>query len=322
VTVDFGETVDIACAVLDGARFLPDLVKSLQSQTHTTWRLWVRDDGSTDGSSAVIRSAAARDSRIHLLHTGGPPAGAARAFGWLLERLPAASSYVMFADQDDVWLPPKIEHTLAAMRAAEADAPPGTPVLVHTDLIVVDEALGIVDPSFWDFAGISPDPVALRRFVVQPITTGATAMLNRALRTLVGSVPAEAILHDWWCALVAAAFGRVVAVNEATVLYRQHGGNAVGARDPRIAINELPTAIVRAFAKTAEVRRGIAQTAAQARAFLERYGDRLTVEDRAFLDAYSRIPEQRFLRRKMNLLRYRALPEHGTLRRLGIVLRG
>jgi hypothetical protein len=74
--------------------------------------------------------------------------------------------------------------------------------------------------------------------------------------------------------------------------------------------------------KTSELRRAIELTAEQARAFAERYGSRLSPDDRAFLHTYSTIPGQRFVQRKVSLFRYRALPEHGTLRRLGVMLRG
>ncbi len=216
----------------------------------------------------------------------------------------------------------KIEQTLAAMRQAESEHSPTTPLLVHTDLVVVDAQLRASHPSFWKFAGLDPEPVSLRRFVVQNVTTGATSMLNRSLRELVGRIPPDAYFHDWWCACVAAAFGRVVAIYEPTVLYRQHSGNAVGAGDGRVSLRRLPSAIVTGVRGTSRFRRELRQTAVQARAFLVRYHDGLGDDDRAFLEAYARIPEQPFLSRKRALLRLRRLPEHGVLRTLGVLLRG
>jgi hypothetical protein len=317
-------TVDIISSVLDGERFLPELLRSLRSQTHTDWRLWVRDDGSKDRTVDIVRAQAAADSRIHLIHVGGPRLGVAGGFGWLLERLPADSRYVMCADADDVWLPHKVEHTLREMRAAESEVGDETPVLVHTDLIVVDEALSVVHPSFWEFSGIDPEPVTLRRIVVSNVATAPTVMMNRALRELIGKTPPEAMFQDWWYALVAAAFGRIVAVRgEGTVLYRQHGTNAVGARpDPRVPAQELPGLIVNRLSRTREFRSGLAQAARQAGALLDRYGERLSEDDREFLRAFSRIPQTSFLRRKIDLLRFRRLPEHGVLQTLGILFRG
>ena len=317
-------TVHIICAVFNGARFLPEFLQSLDAQTHADWRLWVRDDGSADTTPHIIRDAASRDPRVCLVHTGGPQLGAAGAFGWLLDQLPADAEYVMCADQDDVWLPLKIEATLAAMRDAEREGrtPARGAVLVHTDLSVVDDALRLVHPSFWTFAGIEPEPVSLRRFAVRNVVTGATVMINRPLRELIGSPPPEAIFHDWWFSLVAAALGRVVSIRRATVLYRQHTANTVGARDSRIRLRELPRAIVAGLNTASNFRQGVEKTAAQASAFLDRYGHRMTADDRRFLREYSDIPRHSFLRRKFALLRLRALPEHGLLRTLGILVRG
>ncbi|MGH9886393.1 MAG: glycosyltransferase family 2 protein, partial [bacterium] len=306
--------------VFNGAAFLPELLASLDAQTHTDWRLFVRDDGSSDRTMDIVRDVSARDRRVHVVAADGKRLGATRSFARLLECVPADSAHVMFADQDDVWLPHKIERTLSAMRSAEAAAP--GPVLVHTDLSVVDEQLHVVHPSFWEFAGVVAEPVTLRRLVVRNVATGAATMINRALRELVVPLPAEAILHDWWCACTAVALGRMIAVREPTVLYRQHGSNAVGAHAWSISLSQLPRAIFGGLANASELREGIELTAAQARAFLDRYGSRLTEGDRRFLAAYSAIPRRGFLRRKVDLLRFRTLPEYGVLRTLGLLFRG
>jgi hypothetical protein len=317
-------TVDILCATFNGGEFLRDFLQSLETQSHADWRLWVRDDGSSDDTAGIVRARAGENSRIRLacVAGAGERLGAARSFAWLLEQLPRDATHVMFADQDDVWRPQKIERTLSAMRAAESELGAPTPLLVHTDLAVTDTALTELHPSFWTYSRVHPEPATLRRLIAHNVTTGATIMMNRALTDLVGSPPAEMVMHDWWCACVAAAFGRVIAVNESTVLYRQHGANAVGARDQRLSLAGVPGAILARRGTTAEFRRGLDQTATQARGFLARYGDALSDADRRFLEAYGQIPQRGFMRRKIDLLRYRVLPDHGMLHALGVLLRG
>lgn len=315
-------TIDIISSVLDAEPFLPDFLRSLERQTHTDWRLWVRDDGSRDRSVEIVRAAAAKDSRIRLLHVGGPRLGVAGGFGWLLERVPEDAAYVMCGDADDVWLPHKIARTLEAMQAAERSDAGSTPVLVHTDLTVVDATLEVRHSSFWSFSGFDPEPATLRRLVVRNVVTAPTVMMNRPLRLLVGRTPDRALFQDWWYALVAAAFGRVVAVRESTVLYRQHGANAVGARDARLTLRGLPAAAARRLANGGPFRQALARTAAQAAAFGERYGDRLSAADRQFLNEYSQLPQRSAVARKLALMRLRALPEHTMAQRLGILWRG
>jgi hypothetical protein len=315
-------TVDIACATYNGARFLSALMESILSQTHQAWRLWIRDDGSADETTTIVRDFAARDPRVHAMSDDRGRLGAAGSFAQLLGSLPPDAAYIMFADQDDVWVPEKIEHTLAAMIDAEGSAPPNQPVLVHSDLTVVDAELRTIHPSFWTYAGLQIDAPTLKRIAVRNVVTGAATMINGSLRTLASPMPRAAILHDWWCACVAAAFGTIVALRESTVLYRQHSANVVGARDWQVELSAMPSAILGSVRRTSELRDTIERTAAQARAFLDRYGARLPAEDQRFLAGYAEIPRQRFFRRKMDLLRFRMLPEYGTLRRLGILLRG
>lgn len=317
-------TIDILCATFNGAQFLPDFRQSLEAQTHSDWRLWVRDDGSTDNTVTVVRDWSQADPRVRLAWAAGQGErlGAARSFGWLLDRTRSDVSYVMFADQDDVWLPQKITQTFAAMRAGEAAYGNSVPLLVHTDLTVTDASLRTVHPSFWTYARIRPEPTTLRRLISHNVTTGSTMMMNQRLTELIGRPPAQMAMHDWWCACVAAAFGRVIALPESTVLYRQHASNAIGAHDNRLSITEVPRAIAARSGTTTEFRRGLNKAAVQADAFLTRYGDVLSGTDRAFLDAYARIPQRGFVRRKLDLLRYRVLPERGLLHTLGVLWRG
>ena len=314
-------TVDIICSVCDGALYVPAFLQSLKTQTHPRWRLWIRDDGSSDASAAIVNSFASADSRIRSMQSGGGRLGVVGAFGWLFERLPADTEYVMFADQDDVWLPEKIERTLAAMLVAEQRST--GPVLVHSDLVVVDTELNEIDRSFWHFADVNPDSPSLRHMIVKNVVTGATAMLNRALRERVGTIPPAAAVHDWWVACVARAFGQIAVLRAPTVLYRQHGGNSIGARRPSSALawHDVPREAPGAFGRAAKVRAGIAAAARQARAFLDRYHDDLSAADRQFLASYARIPERAYLLRKLDILRMQLLAENGFIQNVGILLR-
>jgi len=314
-------TVHVICPIYNGRVFLPSFLDSLQAQTHAQWVLWVRDDGSSDDSGAIVRSYADRDGRIRVLDHDGERRGAAQAFRWLWDRIPGAADYVMFADQDDVWLPEKITRTLEAMRTAEAERDGA--VLVHTDLVVVDAALREIAPSFWQFAGIDVHSTSLSRVVVRNMVTGNTAMINRALRECTGSISSDAVMHDWWVACVAAAFGRVVALPYASVLYRQHGANTIGVRRSaaHASWRELPAESLNAFARSAKVRADIAIAARQAMAFVSAYGAALPERDRIFLHEYARMPSQGFLRRKWDVVRMQLLPGNGLLRNVGLLLR-
>lgn len=313
--------VHIVCSVHNGEPYLREFVQSLQSQTVKNWLCWVRDDGSRDGSVALLTDLAAADERLRLLPGPGGQMGVVRSFNEGLQHVPSDARYIMFADQDDVWLPTKIEYTLSAMMLGEEHS--NGPLLVHTDMKVVDEALNEIDDSFWHFAHINPEATSLQRLLVRNIATGATMMMNRALREKVGQIPPEAAVHDWWVACVASAFGSIIAVSTPTMLYRQHGRNAIGARKAGSAAElwDLPAESVRAFGKISRVRSDIRKAAVQAHAFMERFGNLLDDRDREFLSAYAQIPNQTFFKRKLEIARLHLQREDGLLKNAGLLLR-
>ncbi len=313
-------TVDIICSVLNGAPYLAPLIRSIQGQTHRAWRLWVRDDGSTDDTLATLDAFAAADPRVSVLHRGGPALGCASAFGWVMERVPAESRYLMIADADDVWLPEKIAVTLDAMQRAEA-AHPG-PVLVHTDLQVVDAELRELHASLWGMAGLDPARVTLRELIQRNVVTAPSVMVNAALRGRIGATPEGLVAQDWWYACVAAITGRIVAVPQATVQYRQHAGNIGGAAAaPTAELATLLPAARRATGNTARFRRDVTAMARQAVALLDRFGDEIAAADRAAVEEVARIAQYRGVQRKLAVARLRATGPFPMLRALAAAWR-
>ena len=309
------QAVTILLATHNGAPHLAAQLDSLLAQTHGDWRLLARDDGSTDRTVEILRTyQAEHPDRMTVVAGKGPQLGARGNFAALMAQ--ADADYLMFCDQDDVWLPDKIERTLAEMQRIELHNGVTTPSMVHTDLAVVDEELRGVSDSLWRFQ--HSDPVggkALNRLLVQNTATGCTIMINRALLELSIPVPAEAVMHDWWLALVAAAFGAIGHVAAPTVLYRQHGGNDIGARP--FTLRD----IVGQVHCRPETRAIISRIERQGAAFLARYGDRLTPAQRKMLEVYARFDSFNGMVRRGYMLRYRFFYT-GLLRNLGRLIIG
>ncbi len=220
--------VDILLATCEGEKFLAQQLDSILSQTHTNIRIIIRDDASKDKTLLIIQEYAARyPEKIQYIH-GKERVGVKANFSALMES--STASYVMFSDQDDVWMPQKIEKTLKHMLSLELNDR-NHPFLVHTDLVVVDEHLNILNPSFWKYANLKPaHDESLNRLLSQNVVTGCTMMVNRLLIELAKPIPEETFMHDWWLALTAAAFGKIGVLDEPTMYYRQHGKNALGAQ--------------------------------------------------------------------------------------------
>jgi glycosyltransferase involved in cell wall biosynthesis len=312
--------IDILLATCNGASYLPEQLDSLLAQTCRGWRLLVRDDGSSDGTREILENYRSRHPDvIIIIPDEGQNLGACGNFSRLLEQ--ADAPYVMFCDQDDVWLPDKIELTLAAMRELERQHGAETPQLVHTDLMVVDGRLNRLGDSLWLFQCTEPQRLTkLNRLLMQNFATGCTVMINRALRDLAVPVPVEALMYDWWLALVATAFGRVAAVERPTVLYRQHGRNDIGAARWSFLANVWFLFVSeRRRAAIALLDAALASQECQATAFVDRYEERLPSAQREMLHAFCSLRRQNFIMRRYLTLRYEFFYSNAP-RNLGLLL--
>lgn len=233
-------SVAIVLATYNGAAYVEAQVRSLQAQDFKGWQLFARDDGSTDSTAAGLERLASEDKRITLLESG-PRLGVVGNFGQLmLHAHRAGADYVFPCDQDDVWQSTKMSRMLALIARLEAEHGRGVPLLVHSDLEVVDEDLRRIHPSFLRYQGIGHEDVSpIQVLLVQNFVTGCASLLNRPLLDLGLPIPDDSIMHDWWLAECAAAGGFIGFIPEATILYRQHAANQVGAASVLGGLNPL-----------------------------------------------------------------------------------
>ncbi len=214
--------VHILMCTYNGARWVQAQLDSFLRQTHDNWVLWVSDDHSTDGTLDILAAfKAAHPERLGAL-VSGPRQGAAANFLSLLCHPDLPAAYVALSDQDDVWLPHKLEHAMAQLHGL-SDQPCAwsgrswrcTASLAATHL-----------PAPW-LKGAS-----LQNAVVQNIMSGHTLTLNpRALALIRRAGKVDVAHHDWWIYLTLMACGaRVLIDPEVVAHYRQHGTNVVGQR--------------------------------------------------------------------------------------------
>ena len=174
----------------NGARFVAEQIASIQQQTITDWRLLVRDDRSTDGVTGIVDRLAASDARIERLADAPVNAGVVANVSELMATAQRRGARrVMLADQDDVWLPQKIAVSLERLQQAEA-ADGDRPILVHTDLTVVDDQLRVLAPSFLHYQRKRHEAVdPLATLLVTNFVTGCTTLFNERLLRLAAPVP-------------------------------------------------------------------------------------------------------------------------------------
>lgn len=222
-------SISVAMTTYKGARYIEAQLESILAQTLPPDEIVICDDNSPDDTAAIIRRIAASSSVPIHLHVNPENLGVIQNFARAISL--CTSDYIALSDQDDVWLPEKIAICHAAMQDAEATLPPHTPVLLHTDLQLVDADLTPTHPSFLAYTGLKPHiEFPLKRLMIQNYITGCTAYFNRALIQVALPIPPEAVIHDHWLALMAAATGTIKTLPQVTILYRQHGNNQIGAR--------------------------------------------------------------------------------------------
>jgi glycosyltransferase involved in cell wall biosynthesis len=225
--------IEVLLATYNGERFLQEQVESILAQDYENLTVLARDDGSSDSTRDILHAYERQFPQRFQVMPAGPPAG--NPMGNFLLLLKASTAdYVCFSDQDDVWLPGKVRKAKLLMDQLEARWGTNTPLLVFSDLRVVDDKLAILHESSWSILEVVPERInRLHELIGKCVVTGCTTMLNRRLVELSLRMPAEAVMHDEWIGLLACAMGKSAFLREQLILYRQHDRNAVGlGRNP------------------------------------------------------------------------------------------
>ena len=304
--------VDILLVTYNGERYLKEMLDSLLGQTYHEFHIYARDDRSTDGTPAILDGfCRAYPDKITVLRDGRRKGSARDNFFSLLSN--ARSEYIMFADQDDIWMPDKVESTLSVLREAERKQN-GAPLLVHSDLTVVDEEDRILHSSMFALQKLDPERRRLNQLLSQNNITGCTVMINRALADIIR--PNEgALMHDWWIGLVAAAFGGIlIAPNR--IHYRQHQTNEVGAKDVKSV-----SYVKGKLSDTGQIKKSIQKTYRQAAAFLDAYDDMLNDEQKEMICAFAGLDRYGIWKRMRILSKYK-LYKSGLYRKIGQIIYG
>jgi len=276
--------ISILMATHNGERYIAEQIDSLLNQTYKDFTLYICDDASTDKTFSIVSRYAEMNPGKIIVSRNERNTKSAKS-NFIKMMIEHKDDYVMLCDQDDVWRPVKIEITVAKMKEMENMYGKETPLLVHSDLMVVDENLKIISPSFKDAMNADYSKTELRNIVIQNTLTGCTAMYNRALADLINIEPRYMVMHDWWLILIASAFGKVGTLKEQTVMYRQHKDNEVGAKDVRTLRYKLERVL-----NYKKVKEAINITYTQAESFLRAYFEDLSADQRKFLSAYGDIP--------------------------------
>lgn len=278
-----------------GEEYLRLQLDSLVAQDYPNFRILIRDDASPNPlARKIIEEYQARyPELIKVVPTDTDNLGYAGNFEKLMEASDA--EYVCFADQDDIWYPHKVSHSIATMQAQEAEKGKDTPLLVHHDARIMNSD---GEPVHGSMANNFDDDYAdshLERITYRTATYGFTITANRALvdKALPFPTPSDKVGHDGHLGVVARVFGDIFYDKTKLVDYRIHDNNTSGPRikgEEPARVGFLPR-IKRVFNTLAKVRKTFKSRFDYAGAFVEQHraDPNFKPEDRRILSDYAKL---------------------------------
>lgn len=281
--------VDILMATYNGEAFVEEQVRSIINQTYREWRLLVHDDGSTDSTIAILHRLSKEDQRIVLVEDGVQHLGVARNFIHLVDC--STADFAMFCDQDDIWLPSKVEDMLTEISRYNQDVPQ----VVYSNAYLWNPQQGIIsDKNTLTF------PTTLRQTLfLNTGIQGAAAIFNRAMCKVIEQPLSYYAMHDHVLLLAGICFGEVHYLHESLMYYRQHEHNVTG---------NAPGSIAKKIALMWE-NRGVRLVNKEhykgLKAFYERFEAQMKVDDKQVIEAFLAMPAESFIVRAIRIIQYK-----------------
>ena len=289
--------ITVLLASYNGEAYLRQQLDSILNQTFQELSIVISDDQSFDGTPSIIKEYRERyPQKIRCLVNQTPSGSAQNNFFRLLRE--AGGGYVMLCDQDDIWLPDKVEVTWKEMKRQEKQWGLDTPILIHGDLSVTDENERILHKSMVKFQKIGVRNNRFSHYLVENNITGSTVMLNPAFAPFLALSPKVCMMHDWWLGLLASCFGTIAYIDRPLLLYRQHGNNQLGAKSGMKQLMER-------LCNHQGAKEQYGRIFLQAEAFLDCFGDRMSKEHRDVLAHFLMLPERSRIGKIVDILTYK-----------------
>lgn len=243
--------ISVALCTYNGARFLREQLESIAANTRQPDELVIGDDCSSDGTKEIVNNFAARAAFPVRWHVNEQNLGSTKNFEQTILR--CAGDLIFLCDQDDVWLPRKIEKIF---REFEKSPDVG---MIFSDAELVDENLQPLDRNLFAF-NFRPRAQKLwfknkplEMLFSRNVVTGATAAFRREFTKLFVPIPVDIpnTIHDYWIALVIAANARIKFLREPLIKYRQHSAQQLGIDwQPHARKNTVKSELLAAYERS------------------------------------------------------------------------
>lgn len=301
--------VQILMATFNGEKYISEQIDSILNQTYSEIQILIRDDGSSDRTVRIIEKyVQSYPDKIILINDEKKCGGATSNFMQLTKY--ATADYIMYSDQDDFWLPEKIEKTLQAMMELEEEIGKSRPALTFASYRSVDIDLQPIQENVKK-TQLAKCETGLNKLLVQNCVNGCLMMVNKPLYSIMGDYNKDILMHDWWAVLISSAMGGIRKIPDVLMLYRQHGDNVVGSVNVKSFQYRL-SKFLDSNTKNMKFR-----YRDQAKLFYQRYKYTMPKESSCILEDFLNIYQEKSKIRRARALIRGGFLKSDTIRRIG-----
>lgn len=308
--------IHIIMCTYNGESYIKEQIDSILNNTVTDWRLYISDDGSTDKTYDLAAEYAKEYPEKIILTTHKNTADPSIHFLEKVRDISArmqSDDYIMLCDQDDIWYSNKIQRTLECMNCLTARSGNAIPLLVCTDVEVVNEKKEQLAASYRKMNHYGIKNLDVAHLLMEHKAQGCTIMINKVLADKIKELPKMITGHDVWLELVAATMGKIDYVDEPTMAYRRHS--------KQFTVGEMGywKILSKQIKNLKDQKYMVYSPAPQAKEFLRIYGSELERRIRELVEAYATLEQQSFWQKRCNIIRYH-MWKTGIIKNIGMLI--
>lgn len=204
--------ISVCIATYNGEKYLEEQLNSILPQMNSEDELIISDDGSKDATVDIIKRYTTQDQRIKFFK--GPGKGVIANFEFAINQ--SQGDFIFLADQDDVWLPEKVQTILDFFQKHDEIN------LVISDLVIVNEKLEVIEESYFDYRKVK---LGTFQNILKNNYIGAGMAFRGLLKKEILPIPDKIPMHDMWFGLIADSNKTSAMIPQKLVLYRRHDCN-------------------------------------------------------------------------------------------------
>ena len=283
--------ISVAMATYNGSKYLISQLDSIAAQTLLPEEIIICDDCSSDETIRIIKQHELYN--IIKLNINEHRVGIVENFKKATS-LCKLENFIAFADQDDIWLPTKLEKNYNALGALNSQH---LPALVYSDAIFVNKNGDILNNSFMNEMGIDKFKHNFETVLFGSLMLGCTIMFNSKMREVLLTIPTNANFnHDAWVSLASFSFGKNFFIKEPLILYRKHEKNSTISVYKKVnTLNKIKNLFVKIFFKNNYLLCEISL----AEAFKDRYYYQIPDHQKSKIDNFIHMKNFTFLVKKI-----------------------